>query len=137
MIIHRWNDISEHQLFFARDYIDRGMKKWQGFFLSDHTSKLEHHKAIRKEQDLGLQDNNIKSKKLFTAWHQSNGVHLQMNSVYLADNAIESYSGVVVEYFDDMIFLKEFKSKKVQYLWFDDIRNVSTASRPSAITHNF
>ncbi|KMO57928.1 phage infection protein, partial [Lacticaseibacillus rhamnosus] len=27
--------------FFANRYIDRGMRKWQGYYLSDHTAALK------------------------------------------------------------------------------------------------
>ncbi len=32
---------------FFRNYQDRGMKKWAGFFPSDHTAKINHAKAKR------------------------------------------------------------------------------------------
>lgn len=37
------------QQFFDHDYQDRGMLKWQGFFLSDHTSAL--NKQAKDEND--------------------------------------------------------------------------------------
>lgn len=40
--------------YFQHDYRDRGIKKWRGFFLSDHTS------ALRKMD----QDNNYSEKKV-------------------------------------------------------------------------
>lgn len=39
--------------FFTNDYHDRGMKKWQGFFLSDHTSslsKMDHNDYEQRRQ---------------------------------------------------------------------------------------
>ncbi|USS91018.1 hypothetical protein [Fructilactobacillus carniphilus] len=37
------------QQFFAHDYHDRGVQKWQGYFLSDHTQHLrEHHQAVQQ-----------------------------------------------------------------------------------------
>ncbi|USS88626.1 hypothetical protein M3M39_04425 [Fructilactobacillus hinvesii] len=37
------------QQFFANDYQDRGMQKWQGYFLSDHTQRLRHsHQALQQ-----------------------------------------------------------------------------------------
>ncbi|WP_283679184.1 hypothetical protein [Lentilactobacillus sp. Marseille-Q4993] len=35
------------QLFFDHYYHDRGMLKWQGYYLSDHTSALNHQKEVR------------------------------------------------------------------------------------------
>ncbi|WP_273709356.1 hypothetical protein [Leuconostoc mesenteroides] len=31
--------------YFQHDYRERGIKKWQGYFLSDHTSALKHFNA--------------------------------------------------------------------------------------------
>lgn len=36
--------------FFTNDYHDRGMMKWQGFYLSDHTSSLSKMGRDEKEQ---------------------------------------------------------------------------------------
>ncbi|USS89578.1 hypothetical protein [Fructilactobacillus cliffordii] len=37
------------QQFFAHDYHDRGIQKWQGYFLSDHTQHLrERHQAVQQ-----------------------------------------------------------------------------------------
>ncbi|MBM7544914.1 hypothetical protein [Periweissella beninensis] len=47
-------DLGTVKYFFEHDYHDRGMMKWQGFHLSDHTS------ALRKMD----QDNNYNEKKL-------------------------------------------------------------------------
>ncbi len=36
--------------FFANRYIDRGMRKWQGYYLSDHTAALK--KGADRASDL-------------------------------------------------------------------------------------
>ena len=53
MRVPKFSD-QEAEDFFKYDYIDRGMIKWQGFYLSDHTSALnaEHeaqNKALHRE----------------------------------------------------------------------------------------
>ena len=35
---------------FFRTYQDRGMKKWAGFYLSDHTAKINRDKKRRETQ---------------------------------------------------------------------------------------
>lgn len=40
------------QAFFDHDYVDRGMLKWQGYYLSDHTSALKKEAAVKHEQHL-------------------------------------------------------------------------------------
>lgn len=36
---------------FLSEYQDRGMLKWQGFYLSDHTSKLKQMAQQQKNQE--------------------------------------------------------------------------------------
>jgi hypothetical protein len=83
----------EAENFFNHDYIDRGMIKWQGFYLSDHTSALnaEHetkdkilqrevlpqmtvkeimdgiNKAIVKNKTVKIQSNKCDSNGVFEA----------------------------------------------------------------------
>lgn len=33
--------------FFSHDYQDRGMVKWQGYYLSDHTEDVKKKEALR------------------------------------------------------------------------------------------
>ncbi|MFT8882891.1 MAG: hypothetical protein ABF991_05625 [Liquorilactobacillus hordei] len=42
------DDFAEY--FFRNFYQDRGMRKWQGFFLSDHTQALKKLLAEEKKQ---------------------------------------------------------------------------------------
>lgn len=46
MRIPKFSD-QEAENFFKHDYIDRGMIKWQGFYLSDHTSALNAEHATK------------------------------------------------------------------------------------------
>lgn len=46
MRIPKFSD-QEAEDFFNHDYIDRGMIKWQGFYLSDHTSALTAEHEIK------------------------------------------------------------------------------------------
>ncbi|MCK8627028.1 hypothetical protein [Fructobacillus cardui] len=40
-------DIQRAKTFFEQDYHDRGKIKWNGFFLSDHTQKINQNKEDR------------------------------------------------------------------------------------------
>jgi Glu-tRNA(Gln) amidotransferase subunit E-like FAD-binding protein len=46
----------EAERFFEHDYVDRGMIKWQGFYLSDHTSALNEENKLKNKalQRVGL-----------------------------------------------------------------------------------
>jgi hypothetical protein len=48
MKIPKFSD-QDAQNFFSHDYIDRGMIKWQGFYLSDHTSALNAENEIKNK----------------------------------------------------------------------------------------
>lgn len=36
--------------FFEKDYTDRGMVKWQGYFLSDHTEDVSKYSKKRRDE---------------------------------------------------------------------------------------
>ncbi|WP_437696745.1 hypothetical protein ACSOCI_12330 (plasmid) [Levilactobacillus brevis] len=67
--------------FFKNDYHDRGMLKWQGFFLSDHTS------AIKKEaaQDIPVLRPEMNQSEigriLNDSWESCTKVSIQLNQV--------------------------------------------------------
>ncbi|KRN10379.1 hypothetical protein [Liquorilactobacillus mali] len=39
------------EYFFKNFYQDRGMRKWQGFFLSDHTQALKKQRMNQEKND--------------------------------------------------------------------------------------
>ncbi|WP_430751214.1 hypothetical protein [Lactiplantibacillus plantarum] len=43
-------DLGIVKRFFEHDYHDRGLMKWQGFYLSDHTAALNQQKIQDKQQ---------------------------------------------------------------------------------------
>ena len=48
IVFHDPFDEQRVQHFFEREYVDRGIVKWQGYFLSDHTSALQQ---LQKKAD--------------------------------------------------------------------------------------
>lgn len=69
--------------FFAHDYQDRGMRKWQGYFLSDHTAALK-----RQAEDLAVdypplpkQDTGVVRELLGGALANGNSVSIQLDEV--------------------------------------------------------
>lgn len=67
------------QHFFIHHYHDRGMLKWQGFFLSDHTSALQRNQAKQPERLRAAQPPAELSQYLERAWQQQISVHIQLN----------------------------------------------------------
>ena len=67
--------------FFANRYIDRGMRKWQGYYLSDHTAALK--KQAQTEHltypPLSLQDKAYIRMILLRAYAEGQSVTIQLN----------------------------------------------------------
>ncbi|USS85412.1 hypothetical protein M3M35_01735 [Fructilactobacillus myrtifloralis] len=79
--------------FFAHDYHDRGIQKWQGYFLSDHTQLLhQQHRTAAQQQSWAqltpfepaqvvqmLRSAYRHNQVVTITWQQSNGfeVHYQ------------------------------------------------------------
>ncbi|WP_051393814.1 hypothetical protein, partial [Fructilactobacillus florum] len=82
--------------FFKYDYHDRGMVKWQGFYLSDHTTAMNKQKvklnriAKLKEQQTLLTIKNI----LFYSLENKVNVIMQLNEVDVELNPLEIVSQV-------------------------------------------
>ena len=76
-------DLGIVKRFFEHDYHDRGLMKWQGFYLSDHTAALnqqrahdQQHYPAKPQQSLS-----IVGQILLTAYTQNQPVNLQLNTV--------------------------------------------------------
>ncbi|WP_262316030.1 phage infection protein [Lacticaseibacillus parakribbianus] len=89
--------------FFAHDYRDRGMLKWQGFYLSDHTAALNKAQAAaaNRPQSLPLQDQATVREALAQAMATGESVTCQLEAVD-ADHAVQApFSGKVRGYTAD------------------------------------
>lgn len=84
----------------ARDYQDRGMMKWMGFFLSEHTTSLdeEKHKVIFSEE-LSLLDKLTLISQLYAG-------QLKGQFIVKADKQKVTYQGQVTELSKDEIVVK-------------------------------
>ncbi|WPC19280.1 hypothetical protein N6G96_07170 [Pediococcus inopinatus] len=104
MIIERVDE-SVTENFFEHDYKDRGMLKWGGFFLSDHTSALKKMKAEVEEKLLPKQDQKTVSSLLLSAWKRKRIVHVQL--LALRNEEVESYTGLVMGHNDEGVVIQE------------------------------
>lgn len=87
-----------------KDYEDRGMQKWTGFYLAEHSKKLEElskeeHQVYKEEQSL-----EEVSEILFELWKQNKPGVYQLNQVM--DNQYLQLSGYVVGFSEDEIMIK-------------------------------
>ncbi|WP_367341375.1 hypothetical protein [Limosilactobacillus sp.] len=67
------------QHFFIHRYHDRGMLKWQGFFLSDHTAALNRAEKAKPEKLHKAQKATELNQRLMQAWQSQFLVHIQLN----------------------------------------------------------
>lgn len=69
--------------FFAHDYYDRGMVKWQGFYLSDHTAAIKkRNDELNKEYEVGPQQTLKEiSEILAESYNEKREVVIQLKEV--------------------------------------------------------
>ncbi len=113
----------ELQHFFDYEYRDRGMLKWQGFFLSDHTSALNKEAGTKAPVRLPQQNETEISAKLLHAWQNKRSVIIQLQEV--DDEQIpQEIKGTVAGYKDNEIAVQTTIKEKPVMLLQEMIRNV-------------
>ncbi|MGY3724910.1 hypothetical protein SAMN05421767_1161 [Granulicatella balaenopterae] len=102
------------------NYQDRGMKKWQGFFLSEHSEQL-----AEKEEPLVVleeQSDDEKSRYIYDAWRKNLPilVQLRMRSV---GGDVYQFHGKVEGLLDDrIVFQKDGRWKSYQLASIEAVR---------------
>lgn len=128
MIIKRVDE-SVTERFFKNDYHDRGMLKWGGFFLSDHTSAIQKMKrdkvpeTIRAEQSLERV-----SQELKQAWLTKKVVHVQLKMLHKGET-MASLTGRVAGFQEETIIFID-KEGRPQMVNVNEIRNVQLVAAP-------
>lgn len=109
--------------FFEHDYHDRGMVKWQGFMLSDHTAALKKQKPKEVQQQIiepkPQQTTEVITSTLAKAYHRKRTVTIQLNELDVNGNQTPDLKTHVLGYQDEMIILDNKKSISI-----DDIRHI-------------
>ncbi|MFT8412539.1 MAG: hypothetical protein ABF743_12440 [Schleiferilactobacillus perolens] len=88
-------------------YPDRGMVKWLGYFLSDHTQYMENEKT--EEQTVAEEDQqspNLIANLLDSAWQQHQTISLQLNELRNGRHAPDLV-GVIVGYDAGFVYCQE------------------------------
>lgn len=94
------------QHFFIHRYHDRGMLKWQGFFLSDHTAALDRMQKTKPEKLRRAQKTTDLNHHLMQAWQSQCLVHIQLN--VLDENHLPlTVDGQVMGINSDRVVLKK------------------------------
>lgn len=107
--------------FFKYDYHDRGMLKWQGFFLSDHTARLKREQNTPKVVAKPEQPIELISKRLKLSWEYGKVITLQLNQI-MSNNEVTQLTGYVKGYFNTMIVLED-SNNNMQNIQLEEIRN--------------
>lgn len=130
MVLRQVHDDDLVNNFFKRDYHDRGMLKWGGFYLSDHTSALtKMHAAEKVEAPLPKQPLSVVSERLAVAWRTHQPVHLQLK--VMDDNRIlAKVDGIVVGVHEDNVVI-QLASGRWRELSLTEIRCVGNQSKKS------
>lgn len=107
MAVMLMNDFDRKVEEFFKNYQDRGMKKWAGFFLSDHTLKINKDRAKRavvypKKETMSEEES---SRLLFKAFSDHYFVRVQLKQVDDNGNYQADICGFVEGYEDTQIII--------------------------------
>lgn len=114
------SDFDEVVQAFFKNYQDRKMKKWMGFYLSDHTVVINKdkkrrqtkppHKTAMTQEEIGVQ--------LLKAYSNHRLVHLQTKIIDEDNQLSDDIVGFVVGYHGDQIVIDN------QEIAIEDINNI-------------
>lgn len=120
------NDDQLVQRFFDHDYQDRGVVKWQGFYLSDHTAALKKQaKQEAKKYPARVQQSMEEMSQLLSeAYANGQTVSVQLNNRDLNGEFLPDLVGKVIGYDDEVVYLEGQQGFEIGI-----VRNVERGSR--------
>lgn len=125
----RANRVAEQ--FFRYSYHDRGMLKWQGYFLSDHTAALKRHQKILSRRSRGhnypQQSPSQIVARLKSAWKHHQTVTLILNLV-TPNGYYQTVTGQVRGYHGPKVVVRD-QHMTTHLLALSDIRHLSLTRR--------
>lgn len=99
--------MSYHPNQLVRDYDDRGMMKWLGFYLSEHTSEMEKDSLYRNtiwQYKITMSDEEINSV-LKTAYTKHKTVNIQLDSLDSEGHAFADIIGTIEGFQDNKLYI--------------------------------
>lgn len=114
---------------FVRNYDDRGMAKWMGFYLSEHTSEMEKDNTIRntiyyrREKMSEIEISNI----LDTAYRYRYSVIIQLDALNTEGFAFEDVTGVVEGFNGNKLYLSDVETG-IQIVSIDSINHIALST---------
>nr|DAE24292.1 MAG TPA: YolD-like protein [Siphoviridae sp. ctJhT5] len=114
---------------FVRNYDDRGMAKWMGFYLSEHTSEMEKDNTIRntiyyrREKMSEIEISSI----LDTAYRYRYSVIIQLNALNTEGFAFEDVTGVVEGFNGNKLYLSDVETG-IQIVSINSINHIALST---------
>lgn len=114
---------------FVRNYDDRGMAKWMGFYLSEHTSEMEKDNTIRntiyyrREKMSEIEISSI----LDTAYRYRYSVIIQLDALNTEGFAFEDVTGVVEGFNGNKLYLSDVETG-IQIVSIDSINHIALST---------
>ncbi|KRN74783.1 hypothetical protein IV73_GL001059 [Weissella kandleri] len=106
--------------FFEKEYKERGMVKWQGYYLSDHTENVSEYTNQRREKMhqrlMPKMTLEAISSVLFTAYVNYKAVNIQENAI-LNGLAPAIVSGMVKGYDENNVYIGDAKFDMTDINW--------------------
>lgn len=102
-------DFDDRMMSFFKNYQDRGMKKWAGYFLSDHTAQINRDNAKKamlyhKCPTMSQQE---ASRLLLQAYCNHYQVSVQLKQLDDQNNYLPDICGFVAGYSEDRIIIQD------------------------------
>ena len=122
--------MSYHPDPYVRGYDDRGMAKWMGFYLSEHTSEMEKDNTVRNKvwhRNEPMSDFEI-GAVLDTAFKNHSQVVIQTAELNGEGSAFEYVVGVVEGHNGNTLYVSD-DELGVQLVAIDSINNIQIADR--------
>ncbi|MFC6254092.1 hypothetical protein ACFP1H_05780 [Secundilactobacillus hailunensis] len=97
------------QRFFDHDYQDRGVVKWQGFYLSDHTAALKKQARQEAVKHPAKTQQSLEEMSAILSDAYANGkrVSIQLNARNPNGEFVPDLTGPVIGYEDDAVYLAD------------------------------
>lgn len=108
-----------------RDYDDRGMMKWLGFYLSEHTAEMDKESAERNktwQRKKAMTSQEI-SDVLENAYYTNSAVSIQLNLLNAEGQAFADIFGTIEGHDDENLFIAT-PDKDMQIIPNDSIHHV-------------
>lgn len=122
-----YDDESAQQFFMEAKqvYQDRGMVKWVGFYLSDHTAVLKQAAQKRHQVNLAKKEQSLAeiSRFLQQAFLQKKRVSIQLNLLDSESNFMNDLVGKIIGQKDGVIYLAE-EEQGILQVEIDQLRHV-------------